>query len=208
MAVEGSDNSNMLRTVFDAMPSLIFVVDDDVRVQDYNAAAAELLSNNRETILKRRGGDVLNCIRSKDVPEGCGRSPFCNNCVIRNSVNEAFQGNNVVRRRSKIEIIRGEDKLEIYALITASPFLFKNRPLVLLVIEDISEIAELQRMIPICSICKKIRDEKETWSRVEAYFKEHWDVDFSHGLCPKCYEHEMEAIEKELSVKSGASLDS
>lgn len=195
MDAESGDKSEMLRTVFDAMPSLIFVVDDDVRIQEYNAAAAELLSSKRKAILKRRGGNVLNCLHSKDVPEGCGYSSFCNDCVIRNSVNEAFQGNRVVHRRAKIEIIRGKDTLEIYSLITASPFVFKNRPLVLLVIEDISEIAELQRMIPICSICREVRDEKETWSRVEAYFKEHWDVDFSHGLCPKCYKKEMEKLE-------------
>lgn len=208
MAAEGSDKSEMLRTVFDAIPSLIFVVDDDVRIQDYNAAAAELLLGKRETILKRRGGEVLNCLHSKDAPEGCGHATFCNNCVIRNSVTKAFRGSSIVRRRTKIEIIRGEDKLEIYALITASPFLFKKRSLVLLVIEDISEIAELQRMIPICSICKEVRDEKETWSQVEAYFKEHWDVDFSHSLCPKCFKSEMEKIEKEISAEPGASADS
>jgi len=67
---------------------------------------------------------------------------------------------------------------------------------VLLVVEDISEIAELKRMIPICSICKEVRDEKETWSRVETYFKEHWDVSFSHSLCPKCFKSEMGKIEE------------
>ena len=107
---------------------------------------------------------------------------------------DAFKGNRVVRRRTKIEQRRGGEKLDIYAFITASPFLFKGRQLVLLVIEDLSEISELQRLIPICSVCKQIRDEKETWSRVESYFKEHWDVDFTHGLCPKCYKSELKKI--------------
>ena len=194
MVMEDSDKTDMLRTVFDALPSLIFVVDDDVRIQEYNAAAAEFLSDNREAILKRRGGEVLKCLHSTAVPGGCGRAPFCDNCVIRNSVTEAFQGNRVVRRRTRIEVLRDGNNLEIYALITTSPFRFKERPLALLVIEDISEITELQRMIPICSICREIRDEKETWSRVEVYFKEHWDVDFSHSLCPKCYKTEMDKL--------------
>jgi PAS domain-containing protein len=200
MAAEGRDTLMILSPVFDAIPSLIFVVDDDVRIQDYNAAASDLLSGQRETILKRRGGDVINCLHSKATPRGCGCSDFCDHCIIRNSVKEAFKGNRVVRRRSKMEIIRNEEKLEIYALITASPFLFENRQLVLLVIEDIKEIAELQRMIPICSVCREIRDEKETWSRVEAYFKEHWDVDFSHSLCPKCFKIQMEQLEQELDT--------
>lgn len=198
MDAENSGKTEMLRTVFDAIPSLVFVVDDDVRIQEYNAAAAGLLSGTRETILKHRGGEVLNCLHSNDVPEGCGHAPICNYCIIRKSVIEASQGRSVVRRRAKIEIIRGEDKLEIYALVTASPFLFKESSFVLLVIEDISEIAELQRIITICSICKEIQDEKKTWSRIETYFKEHWDVDFSHGLCPKCFKNEMEKIRKKV----------
>lgn len=208
MVAEESHNSEMLRTMFDAIPSLIFVVDHDVRIEEYNAAAGKLLVGERETILKRRGGEILNCLHSKDTPEGCGHSTYCNTCVIRNSVTDAFKGNSVVRRRSKIELVRGKDTLEIYALITASPFRFKTRALVLLVIEDINEISELQRMIPICSICKEVRDEKEAWSRIEAYFKEQWDVDFSHSICPKCYQSEMEKIEKALGAEPSASAES
>lgn len=208
MAMKDSDKRDLLRTVFDVIPSLIFVVDDDVRIQEYNAAAAELLLDKREAILKRRGGEVLNCLHSIEVPEGCGRAPFCNNCVIRNSVTQAFQGDRVVRRRTKIEIIRDGNTFEIYALITVSSFRFKETPLVLLVIEDISEIAELQRMIPICSRCKQIRDEKEAWSRLEIYFKEHWDVDFSHILCPKCYKTDMDKLERDIKAEPGASADS
>lgn len=202
MDVKNSGGTDILRSVFDAIPSFIFVVDDDVRIQDYNAAAAELLLLQRSAVLKRRGGEVLNCLHAADVPEGCGRAPLCKDCVIRNSVAEAFQGNRVVRRRKKLEILRDGNKIEIYALITASPFYYKKRPLVLLVIEDISEIAELQRMIPICSICKKVRDDKKSWFRLEAYFKDHWDVDFSHGYCPECYKSEMEKIEKEIRAES------
>jgi hypothetical protein len=200
MDVKISGGQDILRSVFDAIPSLIFVVDDDVRIQEYNAAAAEILSLKRPAILKRRGGEVLNCLHATDVPEGCGRAPLCKACVIRNSVTEAFQGNRVVRRRKKLEILREGHKTEIYALITASPFYYKKRPLALLVIEDISEIAELQRMIPVCSICKKVRDDQKSWSRFEAYFKEHWDVDFSHGYCPECFKKEMDKETKILKT--------
>jgi PAS domain-containing protein len=198
MDVKNSGGTDILGSVFDAIPSLIFVVDDDVRIQDYNAAAAELLLLQRPAVLKRRGGEILNCLHAADVPEGCGRAPLCKDCVIRNSVAEAFQGHRVVRRRKKLEIIRNGNKMEIYALITASPFYYRERPLVLLVIEDISEIAELRRMIPICSICKKVRNDKESWSRLEVYFKEQWDVDFSHGYCPECYKNEMDKLKSGL----------
>ena len=189
-------DAEMHRSVFDALPSLIFVVDEDMKIQEYNAAAAEFLSGKRAAILKQRGGEVLHCLHSTDVTEGCGRAPFCKSCVIRNSVAEALKGSRILRRRTKIDIIRDGHKTELYALITCSPFRYRDRPHVLLVIEDISIIAELKRMIPICSVCRQVQDEKESWSRIEVYFKKQWDVDFSHGLCPKCYQNEMAKLKR------------
>lgn len=185
---------SMLRVVFDALPSLVFVVDHDVRIHEYNTAAAELLLAERKTVLKKRVGEVLHCIHSNDVPEGCGRATFCKNCIIRNSVAEAFLGNRVVRRRTRIELSRDANVIEIYALITSSPFSFQDRPLVLLVIEDISEIAELYRMISICSACGKVRYDQTSWVRIETYFNNIWGIDFTHGYCPDCLKAEMDKI--------------
>lgn len=52
----------------------------------------------------------------------------------------------------------------------------------------LSEVNTLQGFIPICSSCKKIRDDKGYWNRLEAYFEEHSDASFSHGMCPECTE--------------------
>jgi PAS domain-containing protein len=190
------EKSNLLRVVFDALPSLVFVVDEDVRIQEYNLAASDLLNSDRKTVLKQRAGEILHCIHSKEVPEGCGRASFCINCVVRESVSQAFQGNRVVRRRTRLELVHDGKKTEIYALITVSPFSFQERLQALLVIEDISEIAELYRMIPICSVCGKVKDDKKSWMKVESYFRNNWDLDFSHGLCPDCYRIELEKIDK------------
>jgi len=53
MAAKNSVSPHMLRSVFAALPSLIFVVDEDVRIQEYNAAAAGFLSVQRSAILSR-----------------------------------------------------------------------------------------------------------------------------------------------------------
>jgi PAS domain-containing protein len=161
----------LLRAVFDALPSLVFVVDRDVQIQEYNAAAAELMMAERETILRRRAGEILHCIHADEVPEGCGRSSLCKDCIIRSSVNRAFAGNRVVRRRARIELIRNGSKREMYGLVTVSLFAFEGKDHALLVIEDISEIAALYRMIFICPVCGKMQDEDKSWTRVESYFK-------------------------------------
>lgn len=202
MAMNEREAGEMLKAVFDALPSLVFVVDSDVRIQEYNKAAADLLGAERKTILRRRAGNALHCVHSLAVPEGCGRAPHCKGCTIRNSVAEAILGHRIVRSRMKMELVHDGNKTLIYALVTASPFFIHEKQHALLVIEDISELAELQRLIPICAVCKKVRDEKESWMRVEAYFKNSWDVDFSHGLCPDCFEIEKGKIDEFLKAES------
>ena len=208
MTTNQQNPEHLLRAIFDGIPLLIFVVDDDVQIHEYNAASAPLLAAERTTIIRRRGGEALHCLHSRDVPEGCGQAPYCKSCVIRNSVREAFYGNQVVRRRHKLELIQDRNILEIYALITASPFLYQGNQLVLLVVEDISEIVELKRIIPICAICKKVRSDKDYWVLVESYFKEHLDVDFSHGLCPDCYKKEMDVLERMVKAEQSGEDDS
>jgi YesN/AraC family two-component response regulator len=54
--------------------------------------------------------------------------------------------------------------------------------------EAFSTIKTLHGILPICSSCKKIRDDKGSWTRIEAYISEHTDVEFSHGICSECTE--------------------
>lgn len=182
----------LLRAVFDALPSLIFVVDRDVQIQEYNAAAAELLQAGRETVLRRRAGDILHCIHSEETPEGCGRSAVCKDCIVRNSVVKAFLGNRVVRRKARIEYILDGKKKEIFSLITTSPFSFEGSLHALLVIEDISELAALYQMMFLCPVCGKMQNIEKTWMRVESYFKDNWDIDCSHSYCPECFQKELD----------------
>ena len=50
----------------------------------------------------------------------------------------------------------------------------------------LDEIKVLQGIIPICSHCKKIRDDKGYWKEVESYISDHSDASFTHGICPEC----------------------
>jgi len=50
----------------------------------------------------------------------------------------------------------------------------------------LSEVKTLRGLIPICSHCKKIRDDKGYWNQIESYIHKHSDAEFSHGICPEC----------------------
>jgi PAS domain S-box-containing protein len=48
------------------------------------------------------------------------------------------------------------------------------------------EVKQLSGLLPICSFCKKIRDDKGYWNQIESYIHEHSDAEFSHGICQEC----------------------
>lgn len=54
--------------------------------------------------------------------------------------------------------------------------------------EALATIKTLHGILPICSSCKKIRDDKGSWTQIETYISEHTDAEFSHGICSECAE--------------------
>jgi len=49
-------------------------------------------------------------------------------------------------------------------------------------------VKQLQGLLPICCYCKKIRDDQNYWQQVEGYISKHSEAQFSHGVCPDCFE--------------------
>ncbi len=54
----------------------------------------------------------------------------------------------------------------------------------------LSEITRLKKLLPICIKCKKIRNDEGYWTELEDYFRQHTDLDFSHGYCESCFKIE------------------
>lgn len=176
------------RILFDAVPTPVLIVGDDLRILDYNIAGAGLLGQDRGLQYMKRGGEALHCIHSCESPEGCGRSADCSDCIIRDSVDEALRGGKVCRRRTMMQLVDGQAnrRKEVMLLVTASPFRYEEKNLVLLVLDDVSEVMRLQKILPICSYCRKIRNDENYWKSVEEYFLEHQNLLFSHSICESC----------------------
>jgi PAS domain S-box-containing protein len=63
----------------------------------------------------------------------------------------------------------------------------------------LAEVRTLREILPLCSYCRKVRDDEDYWHTVESYVAKHTDTKFSHGICPECYERvmaEMDAAEQ------------
>ncbi len=54
--------------------------------------------------------------------------------------------------------------------------------------EALEKVKTLKGLLPICSHCKRIRDDKGYWEKIEVYIRNHTEVDFTHGICPECME--------------------
>jgi phosphoserine phosphatase RsbU/P len=68
------------------------------------------------------------------------------------------------------------------------------------ILEYTAHIQRLESFIPICSYCKKVRDDQNYWQKIESYINERTGSEFSHSVCPDCYETEIVPQLRALNV--------
>lgn len=74
--------------------------------------------------------------------------------------------------------------------------------------EEREHVKMLQGFLPICSYCKKIRDDENLWSQIEEYISDHQaNVQFSHSICPDCYESKVKPMEEAFWAKKKAEQE-
>jgi PAS domain-containing protein len=71
----------------------------------------------------------------------------------------------------------------------------------------LSQIKTLQGLLPICSYCKRIRDDHNYWQQLEGYISRHSDARFSHSICPECYAREVKPQLEALAAARTSSAD-
>jgi len=68
-----------------------------------------------------------------------------------------------------------------------------------------TKIRTLQGLLPICMVCRKVKDDEGYWGNLETYIREHSEADFSHGVCPDCFpafkEKSLEEVRASLGRK-------
>jgi DNA-binding response OmpR family regulator len=62
--------------------------------------------------------------------------------------------------------------------------------------EALAHVSKLQGLLPICSYCKKVRNETNYWEQVDSYLASHSDLKLTHGICPQCLERVMKELEE------------
>lgn len=70
--------------------------------------------------------------------------------------------------------------------------------------DALRNIKTLTGLLPICASCKRIRDDKGYWNRIEKYIEDHSDAMLSHGICPEC----MKRLYPEVDIGPGKAIGS
>jgi len=68
-----------------------------------------------------------------------------------------------------------------------------------------TQVHRLEEMMPMCSYCKKVRDDQNYWQQIESYINERTGTEISHSVCPECYQRvvvpELERLKESAAKK-------
>lgn len=87
------------------------------------------------------------------------------------------------RRAAEAELAGYRLRLEELVAVRTAELRESNR----LLEAALAQVKRLTGIIPICMYCRRVRDGRQEWQKIEEYISSHSEADFSHGLCPECY---------------------
>ncbi len=191
------EDNEFFKNLFQIIPAGIILADADGYVHAINPEGSRMFCVtpcNEQPL--RRGGEILHCVNARN---GCGSSASCENCLLRANALLAINGQTVSRQKGKFVTGKDDELTEFILQVTAAPLVYKQYKLAILIIEDISLITELSGLIPICSSCHNIRDEKGEWVTISKYLREHSEAELTHDYCPKC---SRQLLNRRMTAKS------
>lgn len=109
-----------------------------------------------------------------------GRRPLTNTLLAESIIKLAG-----VRASGELERLDAESAI-VKTKSELEKTLIEKESLIVELNKSIARIKTLDTLLPICSGCKKIRDDNGSWEQVEVYIKHHTDAQFSHSICPDC----------------------
>ncbi len=169
------DSEAEINAIYNHIPAIIILVDEERRVQKVNKLALQFSGRIEEEILGLRGGEALRCLNSLDDPQGCGFGPQCQFCMVRNTVLDTFKtGKAVYGIEYALPFIKEQKRVELHLLISTTPLTIKGKNMVLVSINDISDLKLAQSALNV--------SEKKYRSLVEDSQEGVWALDKNENI--------------------------
>ncbi|MBU0516987.1 MAG: PAS domain S-box protein [Proteobacteria bacterium] len=173
----------------------LFVFEDGERLAEHCVSVFQTrVVNDMVYTMKRKDGSVFPCELSMSVFWDPAGNPRGFVGVARDITQRLRTKDELARYRDHLEDIVQERTAQLEA---ANEKLGKEigerrraeaelEKLIVELQEALARVKTLSGLIPICSSCKKIRDDHGYWHQLEVYLKNHSEAEFSHGLCQEC----------------------
>src|SRR5208282_230275 len=123
----------------------------------------------------------------KNLCERFGRLPI----IVFTGLSDEQLGTQAVHEGAQDYLIKGQTNGSL--LVKAIRYAMERKQLenekerlILELQESLAKVKLLSGLLPICAWCKKIRDDRGYWNKVETYLLEHSQAKFTHGICPEC----------------------
>jgi PAS domain-containing protein len=168
-------------SVLDAIEDGLIVLDTRGRIVDMNRAALSLFGIDDSVVgtAYKNVPAIAELFRNRDVSV---RASF----DAQIGANSDQHHYNVVTKRFERRGEAAGSVIVLHDITDRVRLLSEKTRLVQDLEQALSEIKTLRGIIPICSVCKKVRDGAGYWHQVEAYIADHSQAEFSHGLCEEC----------------------
>jgi PAS domain S-box-containing protein len=185
------ESEERYRTLSEVAHDMIFIVNNDDVVEYVNTSGAGLFNRRPEEII----GKERSLLFSSDISSGQRRSlqsVFKTGMPSYAESNVEFSGQRIWLGTWLVPL--RDDTGQVSAVmgvsrdITNQKWLEEDKQKLLNKLQDaLAQVKTLSGLLPICSVCKRIRDDNGYWQQVEGYIQKHSDATFTHGVCPDCF---------------------
>jgi PAS domain S-box-containing protein len=173
---------------FDAIPDFVSVHDGSCRIVRANRALADFLGLHPRELIGRKCHEVLHG-REEPWPECPHVKTQETGAPVTAEVRDPKIGLTLLVTCAPLFDRRGAlcGSVHVARDITKQKTAEEERDRLIAQLQQaLSTVHMLSGILPICSACKKIRDEQGEWRPLESYIMKHSEAEFSHGICPEC----------------------
>lgn len=180
-----ADELLMLRKAVDASGEVIFMTDRDGMITFVNAEFTRVYGYSTAEVVGKSTPRILKSgIMKPEEYETFWKTLLSNRVVRGELINKTKDGRLLIVEGSANPIL--DDHQEIIGFLAIQRDITARKQMEDELRKAVAQVKTLQEFLPICSSCKKIRDEQGSWSQVESYISKHSNTRFSHDICPEC----------------------
>lgn len=185
------ESEERYRTLSEVAPDIIFIINHKDIVEYVNTSAANLFRQRPEEIVGKTRASLF----PTDVSSGQQRSlqyvfktgmPSYVESKAEQTGRFTWLGTWLVPLRDESGQITAV--MGVARDISNQKWLEEDKQKLLNRLQEaLAQVKTLSGLLPICSVCKRIRDDDGYWQQVEGYIQKHTDATFTHGVCPECF---------------------